>query len=176
MVLAACAVLLCAAAPKAAKAPPAKAAPGVKAAPKPGFDVRDPASLIALLGSAGAKAQVARKDEDAVLLTVQSVAANFSIQFADCDRQGRACKAAFFDLMAGRASPPIGQLNAFNQSSVMCRAYQDKTGKPHVVYSTLLFADDTRQHATTQLAAWQGCVGEFGVFLKDPNAYLAAAP
>ncbi len=178
--LAACAVLLCAAAPKAApkaanppKAPPAKA--GAKAT-LPAFDARDPASLVALLGSAGAKAQVARKDEDAVLVTVESVAANFSVQFADCDRQGRACKAAFFDLMGGKASPPISQLNAFNQSSVMCRAYQDRSGKPHVVYSTLLFADDTRQHATTQLAAWQGCVGEFGLFLKDPNAYLASAP
>ncbi|RAK60064.1 hypothetical protein DJ021_09725 [Phenylobacterium hankyongense] len=164
--------------PAAAKPAAAKpAAIGPKPAASTGaFDIRDPASLAALLTAAGAKAQPPRKDQDAVLVAVTSVAADFSIQFLGCDPQGRACKAAMFDHLSGPGTPTFAQLNAFSQTSATCRTYQDRSGKPHVVYSTLLFADDSRDHARTQLAAWQGCIAEFGEFLKDPNAYLASAP
>jgi hypothetical protein len=179
LALLAAALFLAGAAPP--KAPTPKAAPaktaGKPAAPRSGpFDSRDPASLVALLTAAGAKAEIGRREDDAVLVAVTSVAANFSVQFVGCDRQGRACKAALFDNASPAASPTFAQLNAFSQTSVMCRAYQDRAGKPHVVYSTLVFADDTRARASTQLAAWQGCIGEFRDFLANPNAYLAAAP
>jgi len=58
----------------------------------------------------------------------------------------------------------------------MCRGYEDKAGKPHVVYSTLLFESDTRDRVRQQFLAWTGCIGEFRNFLRDPNAYLASAP
>jgi hypothetical protein len=58
----------------------------------------------------------------------------------------------------------------------MCRGTEDKTGKPHVLYSTLLFPDDTYDHFRTQFEAWTACIGEFRNFLKDPNGYLASAP
>jgi hypothetical protein len=45
-----------------------------------------------------------------------------------------------------------------------------------VVYSMLLFPNDPYDHFRTQFAAWTGCIGEFRNFLRDPNAYLAAAP
>ena len=98
------------------------------------------------------------------------------MQFADCNPQGRDCKAVLFDNITDKAGPSFAQLNAFNQSSLTCRGYEDKTGKPHVVYSTLLFEGDSRQRMATQIAAWRGCVGEFRDFLKDPTAYLASAP
>jgi hypothetical protein len=161
------------AAPKAAAKP---AAPAAKAAPGGFVDARDPASMVALLSAAGAKAEVAHKEADAVLLAVTSTAANFSIQYAGCDAQGRKCKAMLFDNPADKASPPLGQLNAYNQTSAMCRAFQDKAGKAHVIYSTLVFEDDSRARVTNQLAAWQGCIAEFRDFLKDPTAYLASAP
>ena len=44
------------------------------------------------------------------------------------------------------------------------------------IYSTLLFADDSKDRIRQQFLAWTGCIGEFRNFLKDPNAYLAAAP
>ena len=186
--LAAAALLLAAAAPKPAgqKAPPkpatrppvaGKPAPA-KATPSPvaNFDARNPASVVELLNAGGGKAAIARKDSDAVLVTVSSVAANFSLQFAACDAQGRACQAVQFDSLVDAPGPSFAQLNAFNQTSAMCRGTEDKTGKPHVLYSTLLFADDTYDHFRTQIAAWTGCIGEFRNFLKDPNAYLASAP
>ena len=168
-------------APRPAAKPPvnaasSKPAPARPKAPAMPFDARDPGGLVALLTSAGADAKIARKEDDAVLVTVTSVAADFSVQFASCDRQGRACRAALFDNLGGETSPTLAQLNAFSQGSVMCRAYQDRAGKPHVAYSTLLFADDSRERMTVQLAAWQGCIGEFRNFLKDPTGYLAAAP
>jgi hypothetical protein len=174
-------------APKAAPPKPAASKPAAgKPAPKPvsaakpaadtGFDARDPASMIAVLTAAGAKAEVAHKEADAVFLTVGSIAADFSVQYAGCDAQGRKCRALLFDNATEKASPPLGQLNAYNQTSAMCRGFQDKAGKAHVIYSTLVFADDSRARVVSQLGAWQGCIAEFRDFLKDPTAYLAAAP
>jgi hypothetical protein len=180
LVLIAAALLTTAAAPKKAPAPakPAVAKPAAARAEPPGeFDARNPQNLVALLSTAGGKAQIARQEEDAVLVSVTSPAADFSLQFAGCDAHGRACKALLFDnLTSDKAGPTFAQLNAFNQTSAMCRGYEDKTGKPHVLYSTLLFADDTRLRITEQFRAWTGCIGEFRNFLKDPNAYLASAP
>jgi hypothetical protein len=169
------------------KAPPPKPAP---AAAKPAaakttahsaaaggdFDARNPMSLIDLLNSSGGKAQVAGKEQDSVLVTVTSTAADFSMQFAGCDAQGRACKVVLFDNITDKAGPSFAQLNAFNQTSAMCRGYEDKGGRPHVVYSTLLFADDSKARLRQQFLAWTGCIGDFRTFLKDPNAYLASAP
>ncbi len=180
--LIAAAVLAMGAAPK--KAAPAKpatakpaAAPTAKAEPPGEFDARNPQNLAALLNGAGATAKVARQEEDSVLVTVTATAADFSMQFAGCDAHGRACKAVLFDNLAdAKAGPTFSQLNAFNQTSAMCRGYEDKTGKPHVLYSTLLFEGDSKARMGEQFRAWTGCIGEFRNFLKDPNAYLAAAP
>lgn len=172
-------------APKAApaKSPPAKAAPARPAQAKPApaaaagpFNAQDPAALAGLLNAAGAKAQVGPRDADAVLVTVTSPAADFTVQFVGCDGQGRACKAALFDFAAKSASPTLAHLNGFNQSSALCRSYQARGGVAHVVYSALLFRGDMRQEMTTHVDAWRGCLGDFAAFLKDPPGYLAAAP
>ena len=180
-------LLMAAATPKAPspKAPP-KPAPGAAAArpapvratpaPVPGFDARYPVSVAALMNLGGGKAQIVRQDEDSVLVTVNSVAANFTLQFTACSPQGRACNAVLFDYADDKPGPTFSQVNAFNQTSAMCRSFEDKAGKAHVVYSTLLFADDSFDHFRTEVAAWEGCIGEFRNFLKDPNGYLASAP
>jgi len=167
-----------AAAPKsaAAKAAPKADAPAAKPTVAGFVDARDPASIIALLATAGAKGEVAHREADAVFLAVTSASVSFTAQFAGCDAQGRKCAVVLFDNQNAAASPTLGQLNAFNQTSATCRSYQDKAGKAHVLYSTLLFADDSSARITQQLAAWRGCLAEFGTFVKDPNAYLAEAP
>ncbi len=140
------------------------------------FDARNPLSVIALLNFGGAKASLVSKDGDTVLVNITSVAANFTALFASCDAQGRACRAVQFDYVDDKAGPSFAQLNAFNQTTAMCRTYEDRASKPHVVFSTLLFADDPFEHFRTETAAWTGCIGEFQAFLKDPNGYLASAP
>jgi hypothetical protein len=168
------------AAAPAAKAGPAKPAPAPAAgkfvSPVADFDARNPTSVMAVLNSGGGKASLLQKDADTVLVGFVSLAANFTLQFEACDAQGRACKAIEFDSIVEQPGPTFAQLNAFNQTSVMCRGYEDKAGKPHVVYSTLLFADAPYEHFRTQMLAWTGCIGEFRNFLKDPNGYLASAP
>ena len=179
LALVAAAILAMGAAP-APKTAPAKAGPAktaTKLAPRDdGFDARDPAAMIAILGAAGAKAEVAHREADAVYLTVTSSSAAFTAQFAGCDAQGRKCAVVLFDSVAQKASPTLSQINAYNQTSAMCRGFQDKGGKAHVVYSTLLFAADTRERITQQLVAWRGCLAEHRDFVNDPVAYLASAP
>jgi len=180
----AAALLTCAAAPPPPKAPAAKAptakapapkAPAPKAAVTAAFDPRDPTSLAGVLESAGAKAQVAQRVEDTVLVSVTSTAANFTVQFLGCNAQGKACQAALYDSGPVPGTPTLAQINSFNQSSAMCRGFQDRGGRAHVVYSTLV-AGSSRDQTRTQLAAWQGCIADFRAFVKDPPGYLAAAP
>ena len=154
-----------------AAAAPARVAPITGAA----ADTRDPATFIAVFDAAGAKAQTAHKEADSVLVAVTSTFASFSVQYAGCDPTGKACKAAVLDSQVVGA-PSLVQLNGYNQASAMCRGYIDKAGKAHVGMSMMLFADDTRAHLVTELAAWQGCIADFAGFAKDPVAYLASAP
>lgn len=172
------AALLCLAAAPAPKAAPVKAAPKAapaKAAAAGPYDAQNPQNLMEILGSAGAKVQTSRKEEDAVFVTVTSTAANFSLQFAGCSAQGRACQAALFDSILDGGAPTLAQINGFNQTSVFCRIYQDRAGKAHATYAALLVKSDTRDTALLHLAAWQGCLGESRDFLRDPVAYLANA-
>jgi hypothetical protein len=164
------AALLCLAAAPAPKKPPAKPAPAAR-----GFDSQNPQGLMGLLGDAGAKVQTDRREGDAVFVTVTSAAADFSVQFAGCGAQGRTCQAALFDGVVAGASPTLAQINAFNQTSVVCRIYQDKANRPHAIYAALLLRSDTRDSARTHLAAWQGCLAQARDFVRDPLAYHASA-
>lgn len=166
------AALLCLAAAPAPKSAPAK--PPAKPAAS-AYDAQNPQGLMDLLGAAGAKVQTSRREADAVFVTVTSTAANFSLQFAGCNAQGRACQAALFDSLLDGGAPTLSQINSFNQTSVFCRIYQDKTGKAHAIYAALLVKSDSRDSAMTHLGAWQGCLGEARDFLGDPVAYLANA-
>ena len=155
--------------------PAARPAPHAPATASPAQDARDPATMVALLQGGGAKAQIARKDGDAVLVTATSAFANFSVQYLECDPTGRACKAAVLDTQA-EGSPSLAQINGFNQSSALCRGYLDKTGKSHVVMSMPLFGDESHDELVTQMIAWQNCIAQFSNFARDPVAYLANAP
>lgn len=174
LILAACAVLLTAAAQAPAQAP-AKPAPKAAATAAP-FDAQDPASLIALLATMDAKAEKTGKTDDGVLMRVTTPTFGFGAQFAACDAQGRRCKAMAFTTSSASFTPTLVQLNGFNQTSITCKVWQDKAGKPNIMYSALLSPRDTAEAMRAHVGAWQGCLANFGDFLKDPAAYLASAP
>lgn len=172
------ALLLGAAAPaqKAPQKAAPKAAAPAKAQTEGAYDPTNPQSLLGLLTAAGANVSGNRREADSVFAAVTSTAANFSVQFAGCNASGRACQAMLFDGLLGGGAPTLAQINGFNQTSVVCRIYQDKTGKPHVTYATLIMKSDTRDSGRTHLAAWQGCLTEAAGFVRDPTGYLAVAP
>lgn len=140
------------------------------------YDPQDPQSLTALLAEMDAKAEVVTKGEDEVLLRVTTPVFGFAARFAGCDRQGRKCQALAFSTQSSGPSPNLIQLNAFNQTSLTCRVWQDKAGKANVMYSALISPRATAEDARTHVGAWQGCLASFGEFVKDPAAYLASAP
>jgi len=175
--LAAAALLCMGAAPaKPAPKPAAKAAAPKPAAPKTtAYEAGDPNAFVSLLASVDAKAQIARREEDAVFLTVTSPTAVFSAQFAGCGPQGKGCQAVLFDHVGAEGAPTLAQVNGFNQTSVMCRVYQDRAGKAHVEYSALLFPRTSREEMLMHLNAWRGCIADFTDFAKDPTGFLANA-
>ena len=165
--------LMCLAAAPVKPATPAKASPPRAAAPVAVFEAQNPQGLMELLGAAGAKVQTRSREDDTVFVSVTSTAASFSMQFAGCTPQGRGCRAVLLDAGLARATVSSAQINAFNQTSVMCRIYQDRAGLQHVLYSAILFKSLSRSDAETHLQAWQGCLADAHDFLKDPVAYLA---
>jgi hypothetical protein len=173
--LLATALLAQAAAAKPAPAKPA-ATPHKITAAEPSFDARNPSNLVELLAALDAHAEIVRTQDDAVMLKVSSPAGGFQAQFGGCDAHGRACAGLQFDASADQRTATLAEINRFNQSSLTCRMIQDPSGKPHVLYSTLVFASTGRPEMLTQIDAWRGCIADFGSFLKDPTAYLASAP
>jgi Putative bacterial sensory transduction regulator len=145
-------------------------------APAELFDARDPAGLIALLARLEAKAEVASRSDDAVHLRVTTPAYGFNIDFAGCDRQGRACRAVAFHTISEGRRASLAEINGFNQTSITCRLYLDPAGKPHVQYAALVSRNDTPEETLTHIGAWQGCLSSFNEFLSDPTGYLASAP
>jgi hypothetical protein len=184
IVLLAATALLAGAGPKAAsKAAAPKPAPAKAAAvhakaetSDAAFDARNPSNLIDILTAAGAHAEIARTEGDGVMLKVSSPAGSFQAQYAGCDAHGRSCVALEFDAGSEQRTAALAEINRFNQSSLTCRMIQDAAGKPHVLYSTLVFAETSRARMTAEVDGWKGCIAEFGAFLKDPTGYLASAP
>eukprot|EP01035_Chromulina_nebulosa_P065781 gene65781-90006_t len=85
------------------KASPAKTPPPKAATPVAAFDAQNPQSLMDLLGAAGARVQTRSREDDTVFVAVTSTAATFSMQFAGCNPQGRACRAILLDAAIDRA-------------------------------------------------------------------------
>ncbi|MCR5873311.1 hypothetical protein LRS10_03355 [Phenylobacterium sp. J426] len=162
--------------PKAAPAKPAPKATPSRPAAAGDYDATNPQTLADLLKAEGAAAAAPRREDDSVFISVTSTAANFSLQFAGCNANGRACQGMLFDALLDVGRPTLTQINGFNQTSVVCRIYQDKQAKPHVTYAALLMKSDTPDSGRTHLAAWRGCLAEGASFVRDPNAYLATAP
>lgn len=144
--------------------------------PATAFDARDPAGLIALLAAAQATASVVNRTDESVLLKVTTPAYAFNADFAGCERSGRNCKALLLHTSSAKSIGTLAELNAFNQSSIACKVFQDRVGKPHVSYAAIVTAQDSRETLRAHLSAWQGCLASFGEFLADPQGYLAIAP
>lgn len=161
-------------APKDAAKPAPKAA-SATAASGP-FDARDPASLAGLLESMNAKSERSRLGDHGVSLKVTAGGFGFGVQYVDCDERGRDCKALAFSTAAETRKATLVQINAFNQTSISCRAFEDQAGKAHVMYSVVLSPNDTREEMRNHVGVWQGCLATFGAFLTDPAGYLASAP
>lgn len=171
------AVLVVAGAAQAQGAKPAPKAAARAAAPASvRADVRDPAALAALLREAQATPEVGKVADGVVRVGVTSPAYRFSVQYVDCAPTGRNCQALAFSTGAEKLRANLSQLNAFNQTSLTCRVFQDAQGRPNVMYATLLSAGETRDDLKKHLSVWMGCVASFGEFLNDPVAYLASAP
>ncbi|MDP3748375.1 MAG: YbjN domain-containing protein [Phenylobacterium sp.] len=177
MRLALFAILAFLAAGPAATAPakPAAAKPAApKAVAKPGFDARDPAAVAALLAGAGVKTETARGGEGQVAMKVVTPGGGFGMQFANCDAKGKACAGVAFSTGFDRQTPTLAHMNLFNRTQFACRGFTGEDGKPNVMYSTLLTSRMTAEDMKQHLGVWQGCLGAFAQFTRDPAGFLAA--
>lgn len=152
----------------AALAVAAHAATPAKTPAKPlgPFDVRDPASLITLLKTMDAKAEVARTEATVVFLNVTTPGGDFGAQYVDCDAKGKACRALIFSTAFSAKGVTLKQINDFNKGQVACRAFISDDGKPNVAYATLVNLRMTAEEVKQHVGVWQGCLGSFGAFTK----------
>lgn len=171
LALAAIAAPTMAAEPAKPAAKPAAKAPAAKP-----FDARDPASLIDLLSTMDAKGQVMLTEKGMVVVDITTPGGKFGAQFVQCDDKGKACGAVAFSTSFERRGPTLSQVNIFNRTQVACRGYLTEDGKANVMYAAMLTARMPAAEMKQHLGVWQGCLGTFGQFNRDPQAYISEGP
>jgi hypothetical protein len=171
------ALVLAAAATSAFAAPeaPAKPAQPKAAAAKAVFDPRDPTAIVQLLASMDAKAAVTKAGEGLVTMTVTTPGGGFGLQFVSCDAKGKSCGGLVFSTAFDRKAPTLSQINVFNRSQFACRGFLSDDGKANVMYPVMLTLRMNAAEVTQHVGVWQGCLGSFGAFLKDPTVFLATS-
>jgi hypothetical protein len=168
------ALLALAAGPAGAQTKPAPK-PAAKAAPSGAFDARDPAALSQLLIGMKASVSGGRDEGGRPVLKVQTPGGGFGVQYVDCNPQGKACAALAFSTAFDQKTPTLAHLNAFNRRDIACRGYMTPDGRPNVMYSTILTPRMTAADMNLHLGVWQGCLGAFGQFARDPAGFMAEA-
>lgn len=165
----------------AAKAPAPKTAPKPAAPGAPGalkianFDARNTDSVIALFAALGAKAKVVSSKDGQVYLNVETPGGAFGVQMIGCDAQAKGCQgmALFTAFDTKGKDVTLAQINDYNRAQLACRGMMTPDGKPSVMYAVMLNAripaDEMRQH----MGVWQGCLGGFNQFTRDPVNYLS---
>jgi hypothetical protein len=154
----------------AAAAKPAAGATGAPAGAIPGFDARDPDSIIAMLKQMNAEGKILKTSGDVVIIGVSAPSLSFGVQMMGCDAKGKTCHAM---VMSASSEKPatLSQINVFNRSQPMCRGLQNAEGKISVMYFALVNQRTNVEEARQQMAVWGGCLANFGEFLKDPGAF-----
>ncbi len=137
------------------------------------LDARSPASLIALLGTMNAKAEITRQDADQIFLVISTSGGKFGAQMVNCDASGATCQGLALFSTFDLKGPNLAEINDFNRSQLACRGILTPEGKPSVMYSTLLNGRMTREDMQTHIGVWQGCLASFGEFTRDPIAFLS---
>jgi len=157
------------AAASAAKPTAGPAGPSTPAA-IPGFDARDPESIIALLKQMNAEGKIVKTGGDVVVIGVNAPSLSFGIQMMGCDAKAKGCHAMVMSASSEKAAT-LAQINVFNRSQPMCRGLLTPEGKVSVMYFTLVDQRTNVDEARQQMAVWGGCLANFGEFLKDPTAF-----
>jgi len=101
------------------------------AKPKPGpFYATNPADIIALFSSMGAKATQTRSEDGMVFLDVTAPGAAFGVQMIGCDAKGRTCRAMALFSVFDKPGVTLAQINDFNRSQFACRGVLTPTASP----------------------------------------------
>lgn len=154
-------------------APAQAAASGAAPTRSPAFDARKPDDLIAFLAAMDARAEIARRAQGQIFLTVTTPGGVFGAQMVGCDEGFASCKAIALYSAFSRRTVNMAQINDYNRSQLTCRGIMTPTGEPSVMYAILLSGrmnrDDLREH----VGVWQGCLSGFGEFIQDPIGFLS---
>lgn len=158
-------------APKPEAAKPADPKP---AKPKAGpFYATNPADIITLFSTMGAKATQAKAEDGMVFLDVAAPGTAFGVQMIGCDPKGKACHAMALFTVFDKPGVTLAQLNDFNRSQFACRGLLTPDGQPSVMYAALVDARMNQDQTKAHLGVWQGCLKGFGEFVADPVEFLS---
>ena len=160
--------------PAAHKPETVKSAEPKTAKPKAGpFYATDPADIIALFASMGAKASTDHVEDGMVFLNVEVPGQNFNVQMIGCDPKGKACHAMAVYTVFDKSGVTLAQINDFNRSQFACRGLLTPDGHPSVMYAALVDARLNQDQTKAHLGVWQGCLKGFGEFVADPVEFLS---
>jgi hypothetical protein len=151
----------------------ASSAAAAPAAQPAAFNPADPAALMSVLTSNGAKVDKIKGEGGIVVLSVETPGGKFGVQFVGCDEKDRACDMAAFSTAFERRGPTLAQINVFNRTQVACRGYLTADGRSNVMYGLLLTPRLSQADLKQHLGVWQGCLASFGRFNRDAEGFIA---
>ena len=148
--------------------------PGAPVSPKAvGFDAGNPADIITLFSTMGAKATQTRSEDGMVFLDVTAPGTAFGVQMIGCDAKGLACHAMALFTVFDKPGITLVQINDFNRSQFACRGLLTPDGQPSVMYAALVDPRMNQDQTRAHLGVWQGCLKGFGEFVADPVEFLS---
>ncbi|OYU71034.1 MAG: hypothetical protein CFE28_14170 [Alphaproteobacteria bacterium PA2] len=160
--------------PETPKTETARADAPKPAKPRSGpFYATNPADIIALFSTMGAKATQAKSEDGMVFLDVTAPGAAFGVQMIGCDSKGRTCRAMALFSVFDKPGISLAQINDFNRSQFACRGVLTPDGQPSVMYAALVDARLNQDQTRAHLGVWQGCLKGFGEFVADPVEFLS---
>ena len=137
------------------------------------FNPANPADIVTLLSTMGAKATQAKSEDGMVFLDVTAPGTSFGVQMKGCDPNGTACHAMALFTVFDKTGITLAQLNDFNRSQFACRGLQTPDGQPSVMYAALVDGHMTQDQTKAHFGVWQGCLKGFGEFVGDPVGFLS---
>jgi len=68
----------------------------------------------------------------------------------------------------------VDQINRWNRWTILCPAYLNASGQPHVWFGVRPSPNDARSDVVNQMNTWLDCLSDFDKFTDAPDAFLKA--
>ncbi len=138
------------------------------------FDARSPEDVLGVLKADGASPKMKKEADGRPYIVALKKGQTFVVRFHRCNDDKTSCQVVVYNLTFAHDPANVDQINRWNVWSLLCPADREPPGHPHVRFSVLAAASDTRDTVVAEQNEWQACLTDFAEFAHDPEGFLKA--